>query len=165
MAKTVQNNGLDYEWQGTEARRNRLRTSSRTGAAIQAGYFVDHKASACDPKTPCSPYFRDYWPGPGESGDGFQTGWSAAPASLVDYPFGWDILGQISLESCARCVDTGEFLGCAEWGARWPTEGERSILPIRISAIPSPTFLAALHKFEEFYHMDQGVRADPRAGL
>jgi len=151
IAKTVRNDGLDYNWQGSEQRRNLLRTSHQMAAGVETGYFVDHQAYACEPSNPCSPYFRDYWANPRESRDGFQANSDFAPASLVDYPFGWEILGGIALESCARCVDTGEFLGCAEWGARWPLMGDRSISPIRVSANPSPTFLAALHIFERFY--------------
>jgi hypothetical protein len=152
VVKTEQRDGLDYEWQGLEEHRNALRTADEIGAGIKRGYFVDHRASACAPGASCSPYFRDHWPNARESWDGFQLERRSAPASLVDYPFGWDILEQISFESCARCVETGEFLGCADWGARWPAQGPRSIAPIRIRATPSKTFLAALRRFEEFYN-------------
>ena len=151
VAETKQNGGADYEWQGQEQHRNLLRTSSAMGDGIQSGYFVDHKAIACTPGKPCSPYFRDSWANVRESRDGFQIGRDTAPASLVDYPVGWQTLEQISLESCARCVETGQFLGCAQWGARWPLQGERSIAPINIHENPSKTFLAALRKFEKFY--------------
>ncbi len=151
VAKVEQSGGLDYDWQGLEEHRNLLRTSSEMGAGVEPGYFVDHKAFACAPGAACSPYFRDHWANARESEDGFQLGWRSAPASLVDYPFGWDIMEQISLESCARCVESGEFLGCADWGARWPTEGPRSIAPIRVRLTPSKMFLAALRRFEEFY--------------
>jgi hypothetical protein len=151
VAKVERSGGFDYNWQGQEEHRNLLRTSSEMGAGIKRGYFVDHRAFACTPGINCSPYFRDHWANARESEDGFQLGWRSAPASLVDYPFGWDILEQISLESCARCVESGEFLGCVDWGARWPTEGPRSIAPIRVRVIPSKTFLAALRRFEEFY--------------
>ena len=151
VAETKQNGGADYEWQGQEQHRNLLRTSSAMGDGIQSGYFVDHKAIACTPGKPCSPYFRDSWANARESRDGFQIGGDTAPASLVDYPVGWQTLEQISLESCARCVETGQFLGCAQWGARWPLQDERSIAPINIHQSPSRTFLAALRKFEKFY--------------
>jgi len=157
VAKAERNGGLDYEWQGLEVDRNVLRTSSQMGVGIQSGYFVDHKASACVPATPCSPYFRDHWANARDSGDGFQAGWGFAPASLIDYPFGWDILEQITLESCARAVETGEFLGCAEWGARWPTQGGRSISPISVTEAPSQTFYAALRRFEDFYNPGRAV--------
>jgi hypothetical protein len=74
-----------------------------------------------------------------------------APASLADYPFGWDVVERISLESCARCVESGEFLACAQWGARWPIQGRRSIDPIRVRQSPSKTFFAALRRFEQYY--------------
>jgi hypothetical protein len=151
VAKTQQNGGADYHWQGAEEHRNLLRTSPKMGAGIEGGYYLDHEAFACTPGAPCSPYFRDYWANASESGEGFQQGGRSAAASLVDYPFGWDVMEQISLESCARCVESGEFLGCAEWGARWPLQGPRKIAPIRVRETPSKTFLAALRKFEEFY--------------
>lgn len=151
VAKTQQNGGADYDWQGSEERRNLLRTSRKLGAGIEDGYFVDHQAFGCAPTGPCSPYFRDHWANPRESGDGSQRGGRSAPASLVDYPFGWETMEQISLESCARCAESGEFLGCAEWGARWPAQGRREIVPIRVRETPSKTFLAALRRFEEFY--------------
>jgi len=151
VAKTERNGGADYDWQGQEKHRNVLRTSSKMGAGIQGGYFVDHKAFACAPNAPCSPYFRDHWANARESADGFQLDNSSAPASLVDYPVGWDTLEQISLESCARCVESGKFLGCAEWGARWPPQGPRIIAPIRVRETPSKTFLAALRRFEKYY--------------
>jgi hypothetical protein len=153
VAKVERGGGLDYDWQGLEEHRNLLRTSHQMGPGVKPGYFVDHRASACVPGAPCSPYFRDYWTNARESRDGFQLGGRSAPASLVDYPFGWEVLEQISLESCARCAESGEFLGCVQWGARWPSQGRRDIFPIRIQAAPSQTFLAALRRFEEFYRL------------
>jgi hypothetical protein len=151
VAKTTRNGGADYDWQGHEQLRNILRTLSNSDAGIVGGYFVDHEAFACTPGAVCSPYFRDYWANSDESGDGFERGAESRSASLVDYSFGWEILEQISLESCARCVPTGKFLGCAEWGARWPAQGERQISPIRIRENPSKTFRAALRRFDEVY--------------
>jgi len=152
VARTEQNGGLEYEWRGMEENRNLIRTTIHARGGILGGYFVDHKASACSPGAACSPYFRDSWANPRESGDGFQGGGSSAPASLVDYPFGWEAMQRIALESCARCVETGEFLGCAEWGAEWLPQGPRTVSPIHVREAPSPTFLAALHRFEEFYN-------------
>jgi hypothetical protein len=162
VAKTERSGGLDYEWQGLEQHRNVLRTSSQTGAGVKPGYFVDHRASACAPGAPCSPYFRDYWANAREARDGFHLGSRSAPASLVDYPFGWEILEQILLESCARCVESGEFLGCADWGAHWPTQGRRNIAPIRVRMTPSKTFLAALRRFDEFYSRSELSQSSPR---
>jgi len=153
-ARLLRNGGGEYEWQGFEEHRNLLRTNSRTDVGIQGGYFVDHKASNCAPATPCSPYFRDHWANPSDSGDGYRTWWGAAPASLVDYPFGWDTMEEIALESCARCVETGEFLGCVEWGGRWPMQGDRVVSPIRVRGTPSRTFLAAFRNFENFYGLE-----------
>ena len=155
VAKVASNRGGDYQWQGMEEPRNFLRTSANEHDGIKGGYFVDHKAWACRNGMSCSPYFRDSWRNDSESEDGFQVDSASAAASLVDYPFGWTQMAQISLESCARCVDTGQFLGCAEWGARWPIGGQRNIDPIHVRANPSRTFLSALHRFEKFYARPQ----------
>ena len=140
IARVQRNGGPDYDWQLGEADRNLLRTPRAEESGILGGYYVDHQASACTFERPCSPFFRDSWANPSESRDGFQRGARTAPASLIDYPFGWDTIEQVSFESCARCVETGAFLGCADWGARWPAQGPREILPIQVHQIPSQTF-------------------------
>lgn len=151
VAKVEQSGGRDLNWSMGEANRNLIRTASGRHTGIEGGYFVDHEAFRCMKGQPCSPYFRDSWPNPDESQDGFQLGIATAPASLVDYPFGWDSIEQITVESCARCLDTGSFLGCAKWGGRWPARGPRDILAIKVHEVPSLTFLAALRRFEVFY--------------
>jgi hypothetical protein len=151
VAKVEQTGGRDFDWTMGESNRNLIRTSSNPASGVKGGYFVDHEAFHCMKGHVCSPYFRDSWVNPDESQDGFQLGIKTAPASLVDYPFGWESLEQVMLESCARCVDTGAFLGCAEWGGSWPERGSREILAISMHDAPSVTFLAALHQFEAFY--------------
>jgi hypothetical protein len=136
VARIERNGGTEYEWRGMEENRNLIRTASQARDGILDGYFVDHKASMCAPRGACSPYFRDYWANPRESGDGFRVLGSSASASLVDYPFGWDVMQRIALESCARCVETGEFLGCAQWCAQWLPRGPRTILTIHIRERP-----------------------------
>jgi len=151
VARVQCNGGADYTWEMGEADRNLQRTRASAGTGVSAGYFVDHLASACQRGHGCSPYFRDSWANADESQDGFQAGDRRAAASLVDYPYGWDEIERISLESCARCVDSGEFLGCADWGASWPPEGARTIATTRVHTLPSATFLAALDRFDRFY--------------
>jgi hypothetical protein len=151
VARVQKNGGQDYDWQMGEADRNRQRTPAAERYGVMGGYFVDHRAAGCAYGEPCSPYFRDSWANPDESQDGFQRGDERESASLVDYPYGWDAIERISLESCARCVDTGAFLACAQWGAAWPAQGPRDIAPVRITARPSMTFLAALRRFDSFY--------------
>jgi hypothetical protein len=151
VAKVEQSGGRDYDWLMGESDRNLIRTNSSTASGVKGGYFVDHEAFRCMKGHVCSPYFRDSWANADESQDGFQLGTKTAAASLVDYPFGWESLEQVTLESCARCVDTGAFLGCAEWGGSWPERGSREIQAISMHDAPSVTFLAALHQFEAFY--------------
>lgn len=151
VAKVEVSNGHDYDWQSGETNRNLIRTKSDPVSRIEAGYYVDHQAFRCVKGLPCSPYFRDYWANGDESHDGFERGRDLASASLVDYPFGWESLEEIKLESCARCAETGEYLGCARWGGKWPPVGAREVLPIAAQEAPSPTFLEAMHQFEAFY--------------
>jgi hypothetical protein len=97
-ARVDRDHDLTYDWSGLERNRNLMRTPE--------GFFLDHRASACLNASHCSPYFRDHWPNPRESRDGFVRDGVATSASLVDYPYGWDVMERISLESCARCAAT-----------------------------------------------------------
>jgi hypothetical protein len=137
----------DLDWDGGQQNRNLMRTKADPARGITPGYFVDHDAYKCSPGKACSPYFRDSWANPDESQDGS----SAKPASLIDYPFGWTSFESIDLESCARCADTGAFLGCAQWGGSWPATGERTLRPTSAADTPSATFNEALRLFEASY--------------
>ena len=147
--------GQELQWQGSEENRNQMRTQADPSHGIEPGYFVDHDAGKCSEEKSCSPYYRDSWPIADESQDGSNIGSTPKIASLVDYPVGWTQFQRITLESCARCVDTGEFYGCVSWGGNWPDTGERAILGPKLSAAPSPTFLASLSAFIRFYGMNQ----------
>lgn len=143
--------GQDLDWPSGEAPRNLMRTRPDAARGVVAGYFVDHDAYKCAAGRACSPYFRDSWPNPDESADGANTPRPGRAASLVDYPFGWSMFERISLESCARCVDDGSYLGCARWGATWPEIGDRLLAQPSAAAAPSPTFLEALKLFGQYY--------------
>ncbi|MFI5363556.1 MAG: hypothetical protein ACHQ49_16435 [Elusimicrobiota bacterium] len=143
--------GRDIEWGSGQRNRDLIRSTQDDSRGIVAGYFVDHDASKCAKGAACSPYFRDSWPNPDESQDGASAASGAAPASLVDYPFGWQSFERISLEACARCVETGEFFGCVEWGASWPAIGERALRVPRAFEAPSATFREAQGLFDSFY--------------
>jgi hypothetical protein len=143
--------GADLDWASGQQNRNLIRTRPDAARGVVAGYFIDHDAIKCSPGAACSPYFRDSWPNPDESQDGSKSPQGDAPASLVDYPFGWQNFERISLESCVRCADTGEFLGCVNWGASWPSVGDRALRVPNASEAPSPTFLEALRLFDSFY--------------
>jgi|GEM_PF-631007 len=143
--------GKDLDWAQGQQDRNLTRTSADAASGAAAGWFVDHDATRCRAGAACSPYYRDSWANPDESADGASAPPDARAASLADYPFGWDFFERISLEACARCVDTGVFLGCARWGAEWPSTGARSLSAPSAAEAPSPTFAAALRLFDAFY--------------
>ncbi len=136
--------GRDLQWEMGEAPRNRMRTDS--------GFFIDHSAFQCEGNKNCSPYYRDSWPNPNESQDGFNTV-GPVEASLFDAPFGWSIFDSIELEACAYCLNGRErsSLGCAHWGGRWGQTGDKVLLPVRYEPGPSSHFLDALRRFEAFY--------------
>ncbi len=143
--------GRDLDWGTGESNRNLMRTAAEPARGILPGYFVDHDAFKCRPGAPCSPYYRDSWANPDESSDGESSASGRRAASLADYPFGWQGFERITLEACARCSATGEFLGCVDWGGDWPPTGPRTLLTPSASEIPSPTFLEALARFQAFY--------------
>lgn len=151
IAKVRVSSGEDYEWPLGEAPRNEMRTIEDDERGILGGFYVDHSAFLCRDESECSPYFRDHFPNPEYSRDGTHTDGRSEPASLMDFPFGWSTIADITLEACARCVDTGEFLGCVDWGAYWPLIEPRGLLPIRHHPEPSPTFWDALERFERYY--------------
>jgi hypothetical protein len=149
IARVEVSPGNDLQWQSGESDRNLMRTPKNI-PGIVPGFYVDHIAFACTRGKSCSPYFRDSWPNANESQDGSNELGKVAKASLVDYPSGWDSFQTMTLESCAQCVDTGSFLGCAHWGADWPSGG-RTLFPITYSSAPSATFEKALEIFHAFY--------------
>lgn len=149
IARVQLEDGRDYEWTLGEANRNRIKTQA--SSRLEPGYYIDHLASRCSPGKSCSPYFRDSWPNPDESRDGFKTSRGSQTASIADYPRGWDMFQSIRLEACAVCPVTNQSLGCVKWGAEWPSMGDRKISGPVVKKTPSATFKTALRNFHEFY--------------
>jgi len=143
--------GVDYDWTSLEVVRNQIRTAANTTSGVSSGFYLDHQAGKCTPGKPCSPYFRDFWANAEESQDGVISKAKVQATSLVDYPTGWDLFQRITLETCARCTDSGAYLGCMNWGGDWPSIGVRSFLPVKGSDSPSSTFLEAVRLFNLFY--------------
>ncbi|MEN9528802.1 MAG: hypothetical protein RI932_675 [Pseudomonadota bacterium] len=151
-ARVLNNRGQDFQWPQGQHVRNAMRTIAQ-GSKITAGYFIDHDATLCKAGHPnCSPFFRDSWPNPEDgSQDGSTVDGKARAAVLVDYPFGWEVISSISLEACAVCRESGEYLGCATWGGTWPPVGERFVHTPTFSEQPSATFTSALERFKNYY--------------
>lgn len=151
-ARILDNKSKDYEWPTGQSARNKMRTK-KNAQGVQRGFFIDHDASRCEnPEPECSPFYRDHWPNE-ENGskDGSLLGAKSEAAVLVDYPYGWEFISSASLEACAVCRESLEFLGCVTWGGTWPTTGERSLHPFEANENPSKTFEKSLSLFNIFY--------------
>lgn len=151
-AKVEVSGGKDYLWPAAENARTATMTIANPGLGIDGGFYIDHFGFRCVPKGGCSPYFRDHFPNPATSQDGaYLPGIRQQAASLSDYPFGWSTISKIRLEACARCLPSGQFLGCVHWGAYWPSIGERTVLTPKFQQEPSETFKASFRQFQQFY--------------
>jgi hypothetical protein len=148
----------DYQWDLSSGNydRNFVRTLHNEESGITGGYFIDYLAVNCKKGEPCSPYYRDHFPNSDESQDGAEENGSIIPAAIVDYPFGWSTIYNISLEVCSVCVSGRiiTFLGCAKWGATWPLFSPRYIPPVEASRTPSQTFMRAFDNFNQYYSND-----------
>lgn len=151
-ARILDNKSKDYEWPTGQSARNKMRTK-KNAQGVERGFFIDHDASRCENLEPeCSPFYRDHWPNEEDgSKDGSLLGGQSEAAVLVDYPYGWELISAASLEACAVCRESGEFLGCVTWGGTWPTIGERSLHPFEANENPSKTFEKSLSLFNNFY--------------
>lgn len=141
----------DYEWLGGEEPRNFIKTKSTKNQDIVDHFFIDHKAFHCEKGLYCSPYYRDHWPNLQESGDGISYNDFQRPASLADFPFGWDSMERIVLEACAFCKDDKRLFGCIIWGAQMPLFDQPQMIIPKASDVASPTFIKALDLFVHYY--------------
>jgi hypothetical protein len=148
----------DHQWDLSSGNydRNFVRTLHNEESGITGGYFIDYLGNHCVKGKPCSPYYRDHFPNSDESQDGAKENGAITPAAIVDYPFGWGVIYNISLEVCSVCVSDRiiTFLGCAKWGATWPLLSPRYIPPVEASRAPSQTFMRAFDNFNRYYSND-----------
>lgn len=149
--------GLDLQWSGDQADRNKVRTTEDTPHGITGGYFVDHNPAKAQPRGKAkdkavSPYYNDYYKSPKISREGRKKGSTVEPAVLGDFP------GSIServfrFETAAKATETGYLYASLEWGfeisdaAKGTVTGEFA----RASWVQSNTFDAAVGAFDEFY--------------
>ena len=152
----------DVIWDETSGNydRNFVRTFENEERDVTGGYFIDYFSNNCRKGGSCSPYFRDHFANAGESGDGVNDGRRTGSASIVDYPFGWNVIYSISLETCSVCVneDGSSVLGCVKWGATWPLFSPRYVNGIEGSDGPSETFRAAYANFSGYYDTGRELR-------
>jgi len=142
--------GVDYPWPGAEAPKENVKTTEDKKQGVQPNFFVDHKAAGCSKGNKCSVYYRDHWPNATHSQDGSNDGKTAVHASLWDRPRG-DKDDVFEFETCARCNDTGEYLGCVDWGFTADAAGNATATTSFEHGVPSATFKAAVGKFDTYY--------------
>jgi hypothetical protein len=157
--------GTDFDWSKTaEARRNDSMTKAAPGASgapgVEAGFFVDHNASASTPRTAASdasvsPYYRDHWPNSAESHDGYvKSSTDVKSASLWDFP--QYVPGYtFKFETAAKGADNGAIYGTVKW--QFTTAGTTAAPTVSgeswdVTESESATFDAAVNQFNDVYH-------------
>jgi hypothetical protein len=142
--------GEDYKWPGSEAGREKVKTTEDKKKGIKPNFFVDHKAASCAKGGKCSIYYRDHWANPSASQDGSNDGTTAKKATLWDKPTG-DADDIFNFETCARCDDTGAYLRSFTWGFTADSSGKVTKDATSEDASPSATFIATVAKFDKYY--------------
>jgi hypothetical protein len=150
IVRVFEKPGEEYKWSGKEGPREKVKTDEDKKKGVKAGYFVDHKAENCSKGKGCSLYYREHWTNAAISQDGSNDGATAVKASLWDRPFG-DANDVFEFETCARCHDSGDYLGCVDWGFTADNAGAVTATSPFEYAAPSATFNAAIAKFNKYY--------------
>jgi hypothetical protein len=142
--------GVDYVWPGKDKPKESMKSKEDKKKSIKPGFFVDHDPAHCEKGKGCSLYYRDHWPNKTHSKDGSNDGVTASSASLWDRPQG-DANDIFEFETCARCDDTGEYLGCLDWGFTADKDGKVTPTSPFEHGVPSSTFLDAVARFDKYY--------------
>lgn len=149
IVRVFEKPGVQYRWTGDEAPREKMKTKADKKKGIEKGFFVDHLAKDCSKGKGCSIYYND--PAPSATAqEGSNDGTTAVHASLFDGPQG-DADDVYEFETCARCHDTGEYLGCVDWGFSVDGSGKSSPTPPFEHGFPTETFREAVKKFDKYY--------------
>lgn len=161
--------GLDLQWSGDQADRNKVRTSEDTAHGITGGYFVDHDAAKAEAEPrkkaadkAVSPYYNDYYKSAKITREGRKKGSTVEPSVLGDFP---SSSGErvFRFETAARATETGYLYASLEWGfeisdaAKGTVTGEFA----RASWVQSNTLDAAVGAFDEFYR-NPGAASAPK---
>ena len=152
--------GLDLQWSGDQADRNKVRTTEDTPHGITGGYFVDHDPTKAQPRGKAkdkavSPYYNDYY-NAGKSAEisreGRKKGSTVEPAVLGDFP-GSTGERVFRFETAARATETGYLYASLEWGFEISDAAKGTVTSefARASWVQSNTFDAAVGAFDEFY--------------
>ncbi|HEY2290598.1 MAG TPA: DUF4157 domain-containing protein [Thermoanaerobaculia bacterium] len=150
IVRVFEKPGQPYAFTGGEAPREKMKTKEDAKKNTKAGYFVDHFAKKCSEGKGCSIYYRDHAPNATKSQDGSNDGKTVSKASLWDHPFG-DADDVFEFETCARCHDTGSYLGCVDWGFTADAAGTATLTSPFEHGVPSSTFDAAIAAFNKYY--------------
>lgn len=150
IVRVFEKPGEPYIWSDFERGRENVKTRENTRKGIKGGYFVDHLSMQCSQGAGCGIYYRDHFPHATKSHDGSNDGTTAITASLWDEPTG-NADDIYEFETCAHCQDTGDFLGCVDWGFTNDAAGQATASPALEHDAPSATFMAALKTFDRYY--------------
>lgn len=143
--------GADHKFAGTaERNRDKVKTKADKKNGIVGNFFVDHFAAKCSKGNACSIYYRDHAPNSHRSRDGSFDGTTGQAASLFDAPQG-PANYVFEFETCARCADTGTYLGCVDWGFTNDAAGTAALTTTAEHFQPSATFRSAIAVFNKFY--------------
>jgi hypothetical protein len=150
VVRVLDKKGAPHVFKGVEKGRENVKTTEDKKKGIEGGFFVDHKSVSCSKGAGCKIYYRDHWPNATTSQDGSNDGTTAVKASLWDAPSS-PAEYVFEFETCARCDDTGAYLGCVDWGFSSDASSKVTLTPSFEHGSPSATFMAAAEKFDKFY--------------
>ncbi|HKH50006.1 MAG TPA: DUF4157 domain-containing protein [Thermoanaerobaculia bacterium] len=150
VVRVLDNKGSPHVFEGSEEGREKVKTKEDKKKGIQKGFFVDHFAAKCSKGKGCSIYYRDHAPNAAKSQDGSNDGTTAVKASLWDRPSRPPEY-LFEFETCARCHDTGEYLGCVDWGFSSDASSKVTVTRPFEHGAPSSTFEAAAAMFNKYY--------------
>ena len=154
VTRTTDPDGKDHIWKGEEADKEHVKTKADKDKGIEGFYHIDYSASGGKAGEKRSKYYLDHFPNkndPRAPHDGFNIdGQPPRSTLIVDTP-GGPIAESFKAETCAQCVESGDYLSCVKWG--FDSISPDIFLPDKevISPRPSATFLEAEKIFDDFY--------------
>lgn len=154
--------GQEIDWSsGSEANRNKIRTTENKKKGIKPGFYVDHLASQANPRTQktdpaVSLYYRDYFEFKRDNisvvEDGSKKGSTVTEAILGDAVRS-KFNDRFTFETVAKSPINGHEYGSLQWGftVTDPANGKVENEHAKARRTPSKTYFAAVREFDKFY--------------